>query len=345
MTTTPASDASGGEGIDIVGTPGMVNKVVVMDPKPLDPIARDPLGWFDDPTAGSMNTYVYDHDNQPVFTGNADSPGVPTTNRHVKLTNVSLDRFTQTTPFGAQGPTLSHNPFIGPNPLSKIDPTVPAGDSPGVTVSFQGHYFTGSFLFDTGAASSMISTAVARALNVQYVPGLEPSATNASPTLEALDSATGLWSTVANQFQLSISGIGGDSEKIAGFYLDMLSLPTIEGDPIRFIKAPVLVCDITLTDPVTKQSLTLDGDFGMNYLVASAEIIDDPIWPFGNMQEGPFNWIVYNEPEGILGLDVKSSAVPEPATLVLLAVGLAMLGLRRVVAAAGGLRPDFGRGL
>jgi len=33
----------------------------------------------------------------------------------------------------------------------------------------------------------------------------------------------------------------------------------------------VLVIDVTATNPTTHKSLTLDGDFGMNYLVTSAD--------------------------------------------------------------------------
>ncbi len=323
-------------GIDVVGTPAMAGKVVVVNPKPLDALLQgmagglsgDPWSLFNDPSAGSLRTYVYNPGTP--FNGSSASPGIPTTNRHVQLTYASFDKFTTTTPENATGPTLNHNPFIGANPISKIDSTVPAGDAPGITVSLGEKSATGSFLLDTGASASMISKNLAQSLNVRYTPGLEPSATNTNPTLELYNPDTGQSTTLVNQFQLSISGIGGESEKVSGFYLNELILPTIEGDPISFVQAPVLVVDVTVTDSNGKP-LTLDGIFGMNFLVASTEIVENSEWPFGNMSTGAFNWIVFDEPNGILGLDIKNTSVPEPSSFVLLAVGLSFFLLRRTI--------------
>ena len=108
---------------------------------------------------------------------------------------------------------------------------------------------------------------------------------------------------------------------LAGFNLTDLLLHTLEGgldpndpDNIRFLNAPVLVADITLYDPVADEELTLDGIFGMNFLLASATL------DFDQVNESPFNWIVFDEPNGMLGLDLK--AVPEPTTFILAAIGL-----------------------
>lgn len=324
-------------GIDVVGMPAMVGKVVVVNPKPLDALLQglagglssgDPWDFFNDPSAGSLSTYVYNPGTP--FNGSDTSPGIPSTNRHVQLTYASFDKFTVTTPENATGPTLVHNPFIGANPISKIDSTVPAGDAPGVTVSLGDKSATGSFLLDTGAAASMISKDLAKSLNVRYTSGLEPSPTNDNPTLELFNPDTGEATPLVNQFQLTISGIGGESEKVSGFYLNELQLPTIEGDPISFIQAPVLVVDVTVAD-AEKNLLTLDGIFGMNFLVASTEIVENSDWPFGDMSTGAFNWIVFDEPSGILGLDVKNISVPEPSSFVLLAVGLSFFLLGRTV--------------
>ena len=94
----------------------------------------------------------------------------------------------------------------------------------------------------------------------------------------------------------------------------------------------MLVSDIGLLDPSTQQTLTLDGIFGMNFMVASTQIFLDPnggFPSFGDMAAGAFNWIVFDEPNGLLGLDVKPESVPEPATIVLLAIGTMMLVWRR----------------
>ena len=58
--------------------------------------------------------------------------------------------------------------------------------TPGVTVSFDGQQATGSFLFDTGAQTSIISTNIAAKLHVRYVAGTQNTD---SPELETYDPA------------------------------------------------------------------------------------------------------------------------------------------------------------
>jgi len=77
-----------------------------------------------------------------------------------------------------------------------------------------------------------------------------------------------------------------------------------------FNSAPVLVYDITVQDPLTQQTLTLDGIFGSNYLIASALVDFSSGWPdILDLATGNFNWAVYDHTNGILGLDTKA-AVP-----------------------------------
>ena len=47
--------------------------------------------------------------------------------------------------------------------------------------------------------------------------------------------------------------------------------------------------DITVTDPATKQRVTLDGVFGMNFLVASAHVTEGLMPDIGKLTEGPFD--------------------------------------------------------
>ena len=108
-----------------------------------------------------------------------------------------------------------------------------------------------------------------------------------------------------DQFSLSVGGVGG-MKKSPGFFLDQLIIPTKEGDPIVFKRAPVLINDITVDDPQTKEKLTIDGVFGMNFLVASAFVSESALLPdIKNMTPSAFSWIVFDQPAAVLGLKLK----------------------------------------
>ena len=293
------------EDLDVFGVPAMAGKVIVFDPKPVNTFAD------------TIRTYVYDPGTpfNPADAG--DNPGIPQTNRHVKLSYGSFDRFS-TTSLGAAPPTLAANPFIGPNPVLALDPGAPADNTPAVTVTNGPKSSSGSWLLDTGAAASIMSKAQAAALGVTY-----------DPATVGGDDPVLLGVSADRQFQLTIGGIGGTS-KVAGFFVPELTIPTLEGDPITFLDAPVLVSDITVADPVTGQMLTLDGVFGMNFLVASAFVTEGG--PLGidisDLTEGAFDWVTFDQPNGVLGLQLPG-AVPEPGSLTLVAfAGLALLRRR-----------------
>ncbi len=296
--------------LDVFGMPVMMGKTVVMDPRPVNDLSD------------LMHTFIYDQ-GTPFHpsTTNTD-PGIPTTSHHVQLSYGDFTRFTELSPPGAQGPQFSHNPFIGPNPVLQLDNNPPVDNTPPVNVSFNGVEASGSFLLDTGAAASFISTSLAASLHVRYSENPPAGTTQ----LETFDPAhPELPGTpIANQFQLPIQGLGGTVD-LAGFFLDDLLLHTTEGsldpnDPnnLRYLHAPVLVNDITVVDPITDQTLTLDGVFGTNFLVASIG------FDFGDARESPYNWITFDEPNGILGLDLAAN-VPEPSTCVLASLGLMLL--------------------
>jgi hypothetical protein len=148
----------------------------------------------------------------------------------------------------------------------------------------------------------MISEAQAANLQVFYKSGTKGTETPILVDAMGVD--------IPDQFTLAIGGIGGQVT-VAGFWLDSLLVRTMEGnaandlDPhhIRYLHAPVLVNDISLKNPVTGQTVTNDGIFGMNLMIASTAI--DSLDPLGSFfpNQGFYNWITFDEPNGILGLN------------------------------------------
>jgi hypothetical protein len=296
--------------LNVLGMPLMKGKVVVMDNRPVNT-------FFD-----TMRTYLYDKGTPANPAAQRDTnPGVVSASRTIKLSYGRFDNFTQTGTLDTSGnlvplsgadltanlPTLDHNPFIGPNPVN------PTGDTtPPVKISFNNRTTTGSFLLDTGAAASMISSSLAAQLAVRYRPGTKGTD---NPVLETYNpanpSADG--TAIEDQFTIDIGGVGGTT-RTAGFYLSSMLLRTTEGnvnndlDPkhLRFMDAPVLVNDIALKDPQSNTALTLDGIFGVNFLVASALIENRDfgggiVLPFPVMfGQGAFDWAVFDETDGVL---------------------------------------------
>jgi hypothetical protein len=313
--STPGDPENPGplDGINVFGTPVMKNKVVVMDARSVNTLQFD-----------TMRTYLYDPGTGYKAATNTTDPGIPSTTRTIKLSYGNFDSFTHTGTLDDQGnlvamsgttlaqnqPTLAHNPFIGPNPLA------PAGDgTPPIKVTFQTdannaatlHSATGSFLFDTGAAASMISTGVAAQLAVRYTSGTQGTDNARLETYDPLH-PTNPGTPIADQFQLAIGGVGGTTT-VAGFYLNSMLVHTVEGsatndnDPknFRFLSAPVLVNDVKLS-----ATQTLDGIFGMNMLFGSVET-QDTVLPDGSkvpfpvaLAPGAFDWVVFDEPNGLL---------------------------------------------
>jgi uncharacterized protein (DUF2141 family) len=271
INTQPA-DETLGDPLDIIGMPAMQGKVVVMDTAPVNQL-------------GEMRTYLY-NPGTPFHSATSDSdPGIPATSLHVKLSYALLKRYTSVTPAGAPYPAFSSNPFVGPAPGVSGDTTPP------ITIGRGGLSAGGSFLLDTGNQSSFISTAMAAKVHVYYKAGTEGSD---NPIL-----VDGSGNQIPDQFQIPIGGIGG-ATTVAGFYLDSLTLPTQEGTPIKYTRAPVLVDDITIQDPKTGDTLTLDGDIGMNYFVASSIIAGGS----GDEHAGDYTWLTIDQPKGLLGLDL-----------------------------------------
>jgi hypothetical protein len=262
-------------GLDVVGMPAMKGKVAVIDPKPVDTFAD------------TMRAEVVDK----AHARDAKMP-IPQTDRHIRLTYVSFQRFTKVTPPTMEGPALTGNPLVGPDPTAKQSA---ASAVPPVVATMNGKQSSGSWLLDTGAAASMISKQQAQKLGVTYAAGTE--GTN-DPKLAGVPAD--------QQFSMTVGGVGGQ-KKSAGFFLDTLVVPTRERDPLVYKKAPVLVADITVEDPQTKQHVTLDGVLGINYFVASAYVSEagGMLPDIGKMSAGPYDWLVFDEPAAELGVKLK----------------------------------------
>lgn len=326
--------------LNVFGMPIIRNRVIVMDGRPVN-AANVSTG-----EGGVMNTYLYNA-GTPFRPDSLDEdPGIVPTVKKVKMSKASFDRFTTLTPAGAPGPTLADNPFIGPSPTrgpGVVDTT------PGVKVTLGNRSVVGSFLFDTGASVSFLSTRLARQIGVRYVEGTL-DVDGVLPQIEVFDpanpSAPGV--TVPS-FWLDIGGIGGTVRR-AGIYFDSLLLTATDGIPydptdprnVLFARgddafpfeagAPLLIADITVVDASLPEGhpdrvITLDGIFGMNYLVASVEVFFPPaggIPVFGEIGRSAYPFTVYDDTDATLGFSYGVVVVPEPAAggVALITAGL-----------------------
>jgi hypothetical protein len=268
-----------GGGLDVIGMPAMQGNVMVMDAKPVN--------TFSD----TMRTYLYPANTKYNDAHSNDDPGIPITHRHVRLSFASFAGFTTTTPPSGVKPIIAANPFVGPNPFAKLHPEAKPDLIPPITLKHGTMTTQGSWLLDTGAAASMISQAQAAKLGITYVKGTYGTG---SPKLTNVPDK--------EQFSITVGGIGGQ-KKSAGFFINEMIIQTTEGKPIVYKGAPMLVADITVEDPQTKQKFTLDGVLGMNFFVATANVKEGLLPDIGKMTAGPFRWIVFDQAKGLLGVE------------------------------------------
>lgn len=255
----------------IVGMPAMKNLVAVLDLRP---------EMF---RPGRVRTYLLDP--------REDRDSIPKTDRHVTLSFASSARFGRIEPAGAPAPAGAEVPFVGPSPYALADGGKKSkADAAEVVVTLNGRQSAGSWLFDTGAFVSVLSGQQARSLGVSYAKGTEA---NRSPKLDGVPAG--------DQFIYAISGVGGE-RRVAGFFLDALILPTREGDPIIYKKAPVLVHDFIVTAPDTRQeSVTIDGILAMNYFVGSFHMNGKA----SPSVDSPYEFVVFDAAARTLGLRLK----------------------------------------
>ncbi len=256
-------------GIDVVGMPVMAGKIVIIDARPVNTFSDTLRVQLIDPRR--------------------ENPQLPQTHRHIAMSYGDFAPFTRVEPASATKPVLIANPFIGRAPTLPENVTRDRD----ITIRHNGRASRGAWLLDTGAAASMISKQQAANLGIRYKTNPDGSD---STELEGVPRE--------KQFTLTIGGIGGQ-KTAAGFFLDEMRIPTAEGDDLVYKPAPVLVVDISVEHPQTGQKITLDGVFGMNFLVASAHITGGLAPDIGKMAEGPYDWIVIDHTRGVLGLSLR----------------------------------------
>ena len=137
----PAPDPDQLGGLDVFGMPVLMGKTMVSDARGLND------------GSDLLRTYIYNPNTPYHPSTSTTDPGIPTTSNHVQMSYGDFSRFTQLSPTNAVGPVFSHNPFIGPDPLNELTGGNDGANVPPVSIDFQGHHATGSFLFDTGAES------------------------------------------------------------------------------------------------------------------------------------------------------------------------------------------------
>lgn len=125
----------------------------------------------------------------------------------------------------------------GPLPELAANPTVV-----GVRAELSGKSFVGTWLLDTGAPASLISTKQALALGL-YGPDGKPRR--------------------GEDFFLPLGGIGGSVKPVPGYRIDRLVIPAANGKMLEYHGLYVLVMDVsTVLDD--GQVITLDGVLGTN---------------------------------------------------------------------------------
>ena len=247
-------------------------------------------------------------------------PGIPQTERTVKLTFENFDAFSHVDPTGAPRPNTADNPFIGASPLNPNDPNAPPGVSLFRDAGPGNNPVMGNFLLDTGAQISFMSSVKAAGLGVVDVnpdTGDQEFDSDGFPIL--FDSATG---DPVPYFSAFIQGASGDALPVSGFYTDYLSIPTEEGDPLVFHGASFLIIDVELEDALGN-TILLDGAIGSSFLLPTFDIntLD--------LVGGPFDWVVFDAPNGELRM-AFAPYVPEPSSVsLLLLAATAVLARRR----------------
>jgi hypothetical protein len=154
-----------------------------------------------------------------------------------------------------------------------------------VVVSLGGNNSEGTWLLDTGATVSMISTRQARKLGLTDQTG--------RPLAKVV-------------FSVLVGGIG-QMTMINGFEIDRLIIPTTGGYNLVFKNARIGVQDIKYFDAESNAEVVIDGILGSNFLCASAKM--DGLLP-SDIGQTPFDNIIIDLRNNTLGFDVRDNSKP-----------------------------------
>jgi hypothetical protein len=154
---------------------------------------------------------------------------------------------------------LSYQNFVSTSPPPPVS-TSTNPMIPGVSLTSNGAVQTSNWLFDTGAAVTMIGRNMATALNLFSQPVVATT---------------------------TVLGVGGDLRTINGYEVDNLTVPMTNGDKLVFQDIVVFV------PGVGDLPAELPGIFGMNLLNSSFSGIDQESGNFTNLTTSAFSeWYV-----------------------------------------------------
>jgi hypothetical protein len=178
--------------------------------------------------------------------------------------------------------------FTNPQNRENVPPLPVSADNmviDKIVVTLGGNRSEGTWLLDTGATISMISTRQAKKL------GLIDN--NGQPLAKVA-------------FSAPIGGIG-QTTMINGFEVDKLTIPTTAGRNLVFKNARIGVHDIKYFDAESNTEVTIDGILGSNFLCASAKM--DGLLP-SDIGQTPFDNIILDLRNNTLGFNLRDNSKP-----------------------------------
>ncbi len=178
--------------------------------------------------------------------------------------------------------------FTDPQSKENIPPLPVSADNmviDNVLVRLGKNYSKGTWLFDTGATVSMISTAQAAKLGLIDGSG--------QPIKEVA-------------FSVPVGGIG-QLKMIDGFEVDKLIIPMTDGRNLVFKNARIGVHDIKYFDVEKKAEVTIDGVLGSNFLCSSAKM--EGLFP-SDVSQTPFDNIIIDLRKNTLCFDLQDNYEP-----------------------------------